>query len=63
MEKLFIKHINIFILNKLNDIFNKEEMFDIITIIAEYNFRSAHDIDLELNIASLIKELIEYKSN
>lgn len=52
-----------YLYKNLNDIFNKEEMFDIITIIAEYNFRSAHDIDLELNIASLIKELIEYKSN
>ena len=52
-----------YLYKNIDRIFNKGMVFDCMATIAEYNHMFTNDVDKEINVASLCKELIEIKAN
>lgn len=56
-----LKNIYAFLYSNLNDIYNNEQYYLSVSVIAEYDYKSSFDVDIEINISALIKELIQIK--
>ena len=56
-----IKGIYDFLFYNLDDIYSKQEYYFSVSIIANYQYQSSFDVDIEINVSAMIQELIELK--
>jgi len=56
-----LKNIYEFLFYNLDNIYKKEEFYLAVNVIANFQYKSSFDVDLEINISAMIQSLIELK--
>lgn len=54
-----LKGIYGFLFSNLSDIYNNEQYYFSVPVIARYQYQSSFDVDIEINVVAMLQELIE----